>query len=86
MTETPDYPAHEIHAPKALVTDLQAALDATFNAHERGEAPDVEQRLREELRATGVSDVPDGWLTRMAHDIRKGEPVVAEVDEDAPGR
>jgi hypothetical protein len=81
MTEPPEYPGHETRIAKADVAGAQAALDATFNAVENGEADDVEARLRQELHEAGVDDLSDEWVTWSADRIRAGSPVIAEVDE-----
>ena len=84
MSQTPDYPAHETSADKPVVAGAQAAVDATFNAYTRGEADDVESRLRAELADSGVEDVSDEWVVETVDRIRHGEPVVVEPDEETP--
>jgi hypothetical protein len=80
MTEMPDHPAHD----RQVARGAQAAVDATFNAHTRGEADDIESRLRAELADAGVEDVPDEWIADTVDRIRRGEPVVVEPDESPP--
>lgn len=82
MSEQPERPAQpgaETSVPKDVVAEVQAALDATFNA--RGEEfPDsVEAHLREQLEQRGVaSGVTETWVMQAAGKIAAGEPVVAE--------
>ena len=84
VTEEPEYPAQETRASKPAVGGAQAAVDATFNAHTRGEADDVEAPLRAELADLGDEDISDGWITETAAQIRRGDPVVVEPAEQTP--
>jgi hypothetical protein len=84
MTEPVDYPAHETALDKPVVAPAQAAVDATFNAFTNGGVVEVEHRLRAELADAGVDVMPDHWVSDVAARISSGEPVVVEVEEDAP--
>ncbi|MEV7429412.1 hypothetical protein AB0N29_07295 [Nocardioides sp. NPDC092400] len=82
MSEQPERPAQpgtETHVAKEVVADVQAALDATFNARGGGAAQDAEAHLRDQLEQRGVLDRLSGaWVEQAAGRIADGEPVVAE--------
>ncbi|WP_435745819.1 hypothetical protein [Nocardioides sp. SYSU DS0663] len=82
MSEQPERPAQpgiETDVPKKVVADVQAALDATFNARADGFPDSVEEHLRTQLRERGVLDgVSDTWVMQAAGAIAAGEPVAAE--------
>lgn len=76
--ERPAQPGAETSVPKAVVAEVQAALDATYNA--RADGPEsAESHLREQLEQRGVlAGVSDTWVIQAAGKIAAGEPVVAE--------
>lgn len=82
MSEQPERPAQpgvETHVRKEVVADVQAALDATFNARGGGLPDAAEAHLRDELEQRGVlGALSEAWVVQAAGRIAGGEPVVAE--------
>ena len=82
MSEQPERPAQpgtETSVAKEVVADVQAALDATFNARGGAYPDEAETHLREQLQQRGVLDrLSEAWVVQAAGRIAGGEPVVAE--------